>query len=208
MEVGTFIGFSTGVIALAKRKESILVCVDPGLPVKSATTSFHSLEDRSTLYFVRIMLKQFGLEQQTFLLQGFFSHLSTWAREQITTLSGDPEQAPIIGERIARYAPYDLVFIDGDHRTDAVVSDLSLIAQYMTLNGIIVIHDVSCGWGEQVRAGITQFLQTHPEYSLKTDQNLGFLSRDLEKTWLVPQKSQSLVNRLRWKIIRLLSSVN
>jgi predicted O-methyltransferase YrrM len=208
LEVGTFIGLSTGVIALAKRKESIQVCVDPGFPVKSISANFHHFEDRTTLSFVHAMLKHFGQEQRTILLRGFFSQLSTWAREQIVACGGDPGQAPIIGKGIGRYAPYGLAFIDGDHHADAVVGDLSLIAPYMAQNGIIVMHDVSHRWGEQVRAGIAQFVQTHPAYSLKTDHNLGFLSRDTEKTWLIPQRSQSLVKRIRWKIIRILSSVN
>ncbi len=206
LEVGTFVGLSSGVIALTKSKESILICVDPDIPLKIISARFNYFEDRSMLSFVRAMLKHFGREQQTILLQGFFSGLSTWMREQIISLGGDPERTPIIGEGIARYAPYDLVFIDGDHCTEVVVSDLSLITSYVAQDGIIVVHDVSHSWGEQVRAGINHFIQTHPEYSLKIDHNLGFLSRDSEKVWLIPQKqkSQSLVSGVRWKTIQLL----
>jgi hypothetical protein len=107
-------------------------------------------------------------------------------------------QAPIIGEDIGQYGPYDLVFLDGDHHTDAVASDLNLLARYLSRNGILVLHDVSKAWGEHVRNGIASFTQEHTGFSLSTDHNLGFLSRDTEKAWLVPQREPSRV----WRAIR------
>jgi predicted O-methyltransferase YrrM len=207
LEVGTFIGLSTGVIALARAPESTFVCIDPNLPVgfyvNFYTPEVNSAEKGGSLVFVRQMLKHFGQDKSTIVLEGFFSHLSAWAREQITTLGGDPEQAVIIGERIGEYAPYDLAFIDGDHHADSVYSDLSLIHPYLAQNGIIVLHDVSGGWEEEVCAGIAQFIQAHPEFSLKTDYRLGFLSRDVEKAWFGRQKPPSLVKRMKWRMVSL-----
>ncbi len=165
LEVGTFIGLSTGVIALAREPESTFVCIDPNLPVgfyvNFYTPEVNSAEKGGSLVFVRQMLKHF--------------------------------------ERIAEYAPYDLAFIDGDHHADSVYSDLSLIHPYLAQNAIIVLHDVS-GWEEEVCAGIAQFIQAHPEFSLKTDYNLGFLSRDVEKAWFVRRKPPSLVKRMKWRV--------
>jgi predicted O-methyltransferase YrrM len=203
LEVGTFIGLSTGVIALASPPESTIVCVDANLPVDVLSAEFNYAESRGTLVFVRRMLEHFGQDQRTILLEGFFSHLSKWAREQIIALGGDPEQATIIGEEISQYAPYDLVFIDGDHYADAVYSDLFLVHQYVSENGIIVLHDVSGRWGEQVHTGVAQFIQAHPKFSMKTDHNLGFLSRNTQKAWFVQQKSPSLVKRVKWKLTAL-----
>jgi predicted O-methyltransferase YrrM len=207
LEVGTFIGLSTGVVALARAPESTFVCIDPNLPVgfyvNFYTPEGNSTEKAGSLVFVRQMLRHFGQDKSTIVLEGFFSHLSTWAREQITALGSDPEQAVIIGERIGEYAPYDLAFVDGDHHADSVYSDLSLIHPYLAQDGIIVLHDVSGGWEEEVCAGIAQFIQAHPEFSLKTDYNLGFLSRDTEKAWFVPRKPPSLAEKMKWRMVSL-----
>src|SRR5712692_1865371 len=51
-EVGSFIGLSTGVLALASPPESVLVCVDPNLPVNVLSKRFHYCESRGTVWFV------------------------------------------------------------------------------------------------------------------------------------------------------------
>ena len=209
LEVGTFIGLSTGVIALSRTPGSTLVCVDPNLPVDDYINAMmphvNFTDKRGTLDFVRRMLAHFGQEQQTIVLEGFFSSISPWGQERITALGGDPEQAPIIGERVGEYAPYDLAFIDGDHSTDAVFRDLSLLCPYMSQEGIIVLHDVSFTWKEQVCTGIAQFIENHADFSLKTDDNLGFLSRDAEKSWFVKQrKKPPIVYRVQRKVCSLI----
>jgi predicted O-methyltransferase YrrM len=210
LEVGTFIGLSTGVIALSRVPESTLICIDPNLPVGDYVDFFtpqvNFSEKLGSLDFVLRMLKHFGQEQQTIVLEGFFSHLSAWSREQIAALGGDPEQASIIGEKVGKYAPYDLAFIDGDHSTDAVYRDLSLLCRYMAQDGIIVLHDVSGYWKEQVCTGIAQFIEDHDDFSLKIDKNLGFLSRDVEKSWFVRQIEEvPIMYRLRRKVASLIS---
>jgi predicted O-methyltransferase YrrM len=188
LEVGTFIGLSTGIIALASAPESMLVCIDPNLPVEVLSQKFNYYESRGSLVFVRNMLEQFGKAQKTIVLEGYFSGLSASMREKIVSLGGDLEKVTIIGERVRNFAPYDLVFIDGDHFADSVYSDLSLVHPYISQKGIIVLHDMSGYWGNQVSVGITKFIQNHPEFSLTVDHNLGFLSRDAEKAWLIKQK--------------------
>jgi predicted O-methyltransferase YrrM len=208
LEVGTFIGVSTGIIALASAKipDSMLVCVDPNWPVEVqfAHLGFH--DKRTSQTFVHAMLSHFGQAQRTTLLSGFFSYLSEQTRQQIVTLGNGPDQAIIIGERIGKYAPIDLAFLDGDHQTDAVYHDLVLLAPYMAQNGIIVLHDVSGDWGERVCAGIELFIQENPYFSLYTDHNLGFLSRDVKRAWLVPQRDP-VIGKVRRKILTLTGSL-
>jgi Methyltransferase domain len=149
------------------------------------------------------MIKHFGLEQKTVLLSGFFSHLSSDMREELKAHGDVPEQEPIVGEQIGTYAPYDLAFIDGDHYADAVTRDLLILHPYLSQNAIIVLHDVSSStsWGGQVLAGVGRFIHERPDFSLKVDHNLGFLSRDIEKAWLIPQ-SNPLMGRVRRRVLR------
>lgn len=44
---------------------------------------------------------------------------------------------------IAGYAPYDWVFIDGDHTQDAVDADLALALRLTGPGGTILIHDIA-----------------------------------------------------------------
>lgn len=184
LEIGTFIGLSTGVIALASAPTSILVAVDPNLPVEIFSKKFHYCESRETFWFVRNMLEHFDLCQKVVLLEGYFSCLSSSYRERFVALGGDPtiidkKKVGIIGEQVGQFAPYDLVFIDADHSAESVYSDLSLVQQSLSDDGIIVLHDLDVhgNWGMHVRAGIAKFLQDHPEFSMNINENLGFLRR-------------------------------
>jgi cephalosporin hydroxylase len=44
---------------------------------------------------------------------------------------------------IRAYAPYDWVFIDGDHSTEGVEHDISLTAELMAPGGHMLIHDIT-----------------------------------------------------------------
>ena len=209
LEVGTFIGMSTGVIALASANipECRIVCVDPNFPVGPFIALYlshlHLAEERRTLDFVHPMLTHFGQEQRVTIREGFFSHLSPWMKDRVAEGgNGSPEQVTVIGEQIGEDAPFDLAFIDGDHETSAVYHDLLLVQPFMAPHGIIVLHDVSEYWGARVCAGVDQFIQQYPEYSFKASHNLGFLSMDTEKAWLPSWRNPPLL-KVRRKLAAL-----
>lgn len=184
LEIGTFIGLSTGVIALASPPDTTVVSVDPNFPIDVFSRKFHYSESRTPLFFARRMLEHFDIDWKVALLEGYFSCESSGYRQRYIDLGGDPSmidhhKSDIIGPRAVRFAPYKLVFIDGDHSTEAVYSDLSLVHHYLTEDGIIVLHDLLLqgNWGLHVHAGITRFIQEHHEYVLRVDENMGFLSR-------------------------------
>jgi methyltransferase family protein len=185
LEIGTFIGLSTGVIALASAPTSTLVGVDPNLPIDVLSKRFNYFESCGSLTFVRGMLEHFGICQKVILLEGYFSCPSSSYRERFIALGGDPgaidsKKIDIVGERVGEFAPYDLVFVDGDHSTESVYSDLLLVRHYISENGIIILHDLDpLGyWGRYVHAGIMKFLQDHSGFSMSINGNLGFLCRE------------------------------
>ena len=177
LEVGTFIGLSTGVLALAGPSESNLVCVDPNLPVNVLSQRFHYFESRGSLWFVRNMLEHFEKCQKTVLLEGSLSPLSADYRDRLIALGGNPESIAVIGEGVGKFAPYDLVFVDGDHHEESVYADLSLVSRYISEDALIILHDLSGYWGIYVFTGMIKFLQEHSEFSLQVHENLGFLYR-------------------------------
>lgn len=177
LEIGTFIGLSTGVLALASPLESILVCVDPNLPVNILSERFHYCESRGSLWFVRNMLEQFEKCQKTILLEGSLSPLSADYRDRLIEVGGNPESIALVGENIREFAPYDLVFVDGDHHEESVYADLSLVRHCINENALIILHDLSGYWGIHVFTGMSRFIQEHPEFSFQIHENLGFLYR-------------------------------
>jgi len=185
LEIGTFIGLSTGIIALASAPSCTLVSVDPNLPVDILSKRFNYPESHGSLVFARNMLEHFGICQKVILLEGYFSCPSSSYRERYLTLGGDPEaidrkKIDIVGEHVEEFAPYDIVFIDGDHSTESVYSDLSLVYHYISENSIIILHDLDPRgyWERYVRAGVMKFLEDHPGFSLSINGNLGFLCRE------------------------------
>jgi hypothetical protein len=177
LEVGTFIGLSTGVLALASSLESVLVCVDPNLPVNVLSQKFHYSESRESFWFVQSMLEHFEKDQKTILLEGTLSPLSADYRDRWMALGGNPKSTAGICERVKEFAPYNLVFVDGDHHEDSVYADLSSVCHYLNEDALIILHDLSGYWGIHVFGGISRFLQEHAEFSLQIHENLGFLYR-------------------------------
>lgn len=176
-EIGTFIGLSTGVLALASPEESALVCADPNLPVTMLSSRFHYLESRSTLWFVRNMLEHFEKCHKTALLEGSLSPLSADYRDRLIALGGNPESIALVGESLREFAPYDMVFVDGDHHEENVYADLSLVCRYLSEDALVILHDLSGYWGIHVFTAVSRFLQEHSGFSVQVHENLGFLYR-------------------------------
>ena len=85
----------------------------------------------------------------------------------------------IIGQRVCEeYGPFEVVFLDADHRTAAVKSDLELLFPYVVSGGIIILHDVGSDyWGEQVRSGVQDFLEQYPESKFHLRGEIGFIHK-------------------------------
>jgi len=185
LEIGTFIGLSTGVLALASAPTSTLVCVDPNFPVDIFSNNFKHPESRGCFEFVRTMLEHFGIHQKVVLLEGYFSCISVSYQERFIAQGGNTDliesnNITVVGERTGEYAPYDLVFVDGDHSLEFVYSDLSLVHRYLSEDGIIILHDLDPRghWGKDVAAGVTQFLQNYAGFSIIIHENLGLLYKE------------------------------
>ncbi len=175
LEIGTFIGLSTGVLVQTSPPDSILVCIDPNLPVNVLSERFHYFESRGSLWFVRNMLEHFEKLQKTVVLEGCFTPMSALYRDRLLAHGGNPESVAVIGESARDFAPYDLVFVDGDHNEESVYADLSLVCHYISEDALIILHDLSGDWGIHVFGGMRKFLHEHPEFSVRIHENLGFL---------------------------------
>ncbi|MGH9349183.1 MAG: class I SAM-dependent methyltransferase [Vicinamibacterales bacterium] len=186
LEIGTFVGVATAVMAAAAPAVEV-VSVDPDLPLRAHSCSC-TLADGTTLHWARRGLATMGIGHKVTLLRGYFAvmptgrwaeHLSLFASEFAVGL----DARPVIGvDRLQPLGPFDLVFVDGDHSAVAVHANLEAVDTLLASRGTILLHDVSLdprvtGWGAEVRGGIARFRARHPDYALSIDGDLGFLTR-------------------------------
>ncbi|MEC4984755.1 MAG: class I SAM-dependent methyltransferase [Oscillatoria sp. PMC 1068.18] len=182
LEIGIFVGVSSAILGLCL-PETEIVSIDPGLPVEIqdvlAVKKFQIHEQRSNLYFVSELLKDLNIIDRFTLKKGFFSccfpHQED--REKVKNYGINLDENQIIGEQICeQYQPFDLVFLDADHRTSAVASDLKLVYPYLAPGGIIILHDVGLDyWGKQVRAGVEKFLAENAQVKFESRGEVGYL---------------------------------
>lgn len=87
-------------------------------------------------------------------------------------IQGLSQEAATI-EAVKQHAPYDLIFIDGDHHYGPAKQDYDNFSAMLTPNGIIALHDIRWGaaptpegvcklWGELKRGHITVEFCSNP----------------------------------------------
>ena len=182
LEIGTFVGVSTAVLGLCL-PESKIVCVYADLPVELlnilCVKQFEIKNQQTHLYFVEKVLKHFDILTRFTLKRGFFScgFPNKEDLDKVVNYGINLEDREIIGREICEeYGPFDLAFLDADHRTEAVKQDLTLLSNYIEPEGTIILHDVGLDyWGKQVRKGVELFLKEHPQKKFNIEGEIGFI---------------------------------
>src|SRR5579872_388565 len=73
LEIGSFIGLSTGVLALSSPPQCTILGVDPNYPVRLLSQSVHCFEKQQALFFLKNMLRYFDVDHKVKMLEGCFS---------------------------------------------------------------------------------------------------------------------------------------
>ncbi|MDJ1167961.1 class I SAM-dependent methyltransferase [Roseofilum sp. BLCC_M154] len=185
LEVGTFVGVSSVVLGLCF-PDSEVICVDPGLPtglMNGLCVRKFEIPDypETMLSFVEAALMHVGVRDRFQIYQGFFSCCFPDAGDRQTVIDYgiNLNHYPTIGPQVCQaHGPFKTIFLDADHRTQAVLSDLLLLSSHVAADGVIILHDMGEDfWGQQVREGVDQFLRLHPEFYLEQQGDLGRLQR-------------------------------
>lgn len=166
LEIGTFVGFTTLMLAKYSHPDARVHTIDPNFPLKVELGSMHTKVANSDLNLRHQELglraaQQLELDHKISFHAGGFSTGNTFA-----SVKSDPHHTvPIVGQKVCEaFGTFDLIFIDGLHYTEAVLSDLRLAHRYLQQNGYIIVHDVIGMWGSNVRRAIWQFLTEAPEF--------------------------------------------
>jgi predicted O-methyltransferase YrrM len=165
LEVGTFVGVSTMLLALACPKARI-VTVDPDFPLSVEMSSGGSDlggvdEGATTLAIARRVAADLGVLDRIRFVRGGFAVGDTFS----SLLRKDGETIEVVGPALcAEEGPFDLAFVDGLHFADAVEADLVLAAGAISADAPIILHDCVGFWGANVRSGVYAFLRARPDY--------------------------------------------
>ncbi|MHA2283338.1 MAG: class I SAM-dependent methyltransferase [Promethearchaeota archaeon] len=131
LEIGSFVGFSTSIMANAVKDngKGTIHCVDPNM------TFFTVVKPLS---HAKKMLKVLNLDQYVQMHEGFFSH----------PRSGGNPDIPVRGPNASEFLPpIDLAFIDGDHEATAVLQDFMLTLPCLNTQANLIFHDVQAWLG-------------------------------------------------------------
>lgn len=71
---------------------------------------------------------------------------------QLEVITGD-SLSDEVKERVRRHAPFDWMFIDGDHTEAAVRSDVALALECASPGALLLLHDVQLGAGGEGEPG-------------------------------------------------------
>ena len=168
LEVGTFVGVSTLMIAEALSEEASFVTIDPNLPLTvemaSTNSTIGGLDGSLRAQDVaRAAARTLGIEHRIRFIEGGFAVADTFAARR----RDYSKQLVAVGPEVCKnFGPFDFAFIDGLHFADAVDADLTLAARALAPGGVVLMHDCIGVWGTNVRAGILRFLARHPEFRL------------------------------------------
>jgi len=130
LQVGTFVGFSTLIIAEALRRNETgkIYTVDPEI--------LH-LEIYNPVDIAKIAVEKRGLADRVEFIKGWFSNVPHWYNK-ITDIE-------VVGPALIKnIGILDFVFVAGDHSVMSTISDFASVVNSLKINGICAIHDVCC----------------------------------------------------------------
>jgi predicted O-methyltransferase YrrM len=168
LDVGTYVGVSTLVIAISGDRDTSIVSIDPNFPLRVEMGSMGSALGwldgaRRTQEVALDVARHMGVDGRIRFVEGGFATGTTFA----STRNDLSAQVPIVGPTICQdFGPFDLIFIDGLHYAAVVEADLRMAASALAPGGTILMHDCIGMWGTNVRAGIYRFLDEHSEFRL------------------------------------------
>jgi predicted O-methyltransferase YrrM len=184
LEVGTYVGVSTFLMALADPAAAI-ISIDPSLPLAVQTgrmdIGLGSLASVVRTHDVaRAVAHHLGVDARIQFVKGGFSigdAFSSVGRRYSA-------RVPVVGPAVCDvYGPFDLIFLDGLHNASAVEPDLRLAAEALTDNGVILVRGCIRMWSGDLGVGILRFLADRAEFRLshpafnELDSSIGMVFR-------------------------------
>lgn len=166
LEVGSFVGLTTILMALISPRETHIHTIDPNFPLLIEMEAIRSkMYDSNTAIRTQELALQaaeiLGVKNKIPFHAGGFSTDNTFSSYNTSPSS----RIQIIGPDICKgYGPFDLIFIDGLHYEEDVFSDVNLAAEHLSHFGLIALHDVLGPWGSNVHRAVFRFLDKNDDF--------------------------------------------
>lgn len=166
LEVGTFVGVSTLLMALASPPHARILTFDPNFPLETEMGSMGSrlgdIDARTrTQDVAAAVARRLGVADKIKFVAGGFSVGETFASKRVSARARTVIAGPAA---CAEFGAFDLTLIDALHYADAVESDLALALSFAKPSTRILLHDCVGMWGQNVRAGVLRCLADRPEW--------------------------------------------
>lgn len=127
LEIGVYKGQILSLVKLLSDKYNKKVQYVGVTPLDNTGDKFSNYNDENYLEIITSLFKHFNLEFNS----------------DENLINGD-STLEIIKDEIREYDYFDVIYIDGCHNYDCVVSDILLMKEITKLNSIIVFDDSSC----------------------------------------------------------------
>jgi SAM-dependent methyltransferase len=157
LEVGAFVGVSGTLLAAAAGPGASLTSIDPSFPVATEGEPFGYHDPRGAPEIYGELAAALGLASRVQTVVGYFSrrpHPSTLERP--IRQGARPEIIAVVGARL--WPTFQMIFLDGDHHRESVLSDIERAARLLAPGGEVVLHDCEGGgWAVEVLAAYHPF---------------------------------------------------
>ena len=166
LEVGTFVGLTTLLMALISPPDTHIHTIDPNFSLQIEMESLRSrtYDSNAAMRTQELALQaadRLGVKDKITFHAGGFSTANSFA----TYNTAPASMVQIVGPTVCeRYGPFDFIFVDGLHYEEDVYSDVNLAAEHLMSPGLIALHDVMGPWGSNVRRAVYRFLENHDEF--------------------------------------------
>ena len=174
MEIGSYVGVSTFLLSHFCQN---IISIDPNLNIEADCRKYNEDGQGNARKYFSQVIEHYKIKNCS-IFDNYFS--KTPRREFIDfhkPYDSNLENIPLFSlKNLDNLPTIDVVFLDGDHYWDGVMSDLLKIIQFKRLPKLILLHDVKGNWGEQIKKGVKEFQQINNDYEdLKTIGNIGYL---------------------------------
>lgn len=169
LEVGTFVGLSTLLIAAHCHPGTRIHTVDPNFPLAveldSMKTPLASCDPTMRQQaLAALAAREMGFAERIVFHAGGFATGATFASARDASV----HPVPVVGTAVcAEHGPFDVIFLDGLHYESTVHADLVLAAAHLADGGRIVLHDVIGRWGSNVRRAAWRFVEDNPGFRFR-----------------------------------------
>jgi hypothetical protein len=149
VEIGTYTGYTTAILAKNSHDKAIIVSID--LPTGDYLDQNNAISNEALLSNW-VVNDNFLRQRQSDAGELYINGLPSSYSDKIRLIKADSTK--MTAEDIAHLAQAELFFIDGGHSFETVRSDTSLALASIVSSGLVLWHD----YGSSIHSEVTQYI--------------------------------------------------